>query len=367
MRVFHIAPDYPNSKLYCQLISSLENVNYQNEVYVQSEESNNEQNFPVHYLGRDFGLIDRILFFRKQSIIFKDILNRHLVDNVDIVHAHNLFSAGYNALRLKQARGIPYVVAVRNTDVNAFFHYMIHLRRTGVKVMREADAVIFLSPAYRDYVVKKYISKKDQHDVLNKCYVIPNGLDPYFMDCRAVNPKRVLDKTKIRLIYAGDVDKNKNVGTTLKACNFLIERGYKVNLIVVGRIKDKAQEDIKNLEFVNYYPFSPKEKVCEYYRQSDIFVMPSIHETFGLVYIEAMSQGLPVIYTKGQGFDGYFEEGHVGYHVPCFDEQAIAGGIIKILEDYSPMSDRCIKAVEDFSWKKIASEYQEIYKRILHN
>jgi glycosyltransferase involved in cell wall biosynthesis len=59
----------------------------------------------------------------------------------------------------------------------------------------------------------------------------------------------------------------------------------------------------------------PKEKLLNNYRNSDIFIMPSYNETFGLVYIEAMSQGLPIIYTQNEGVDGYFKEGSVGYSV----------------------------------------------------
>ena len=51
--------------------------------------------------------------------------------------------------------------------------------------------------------------------------------------------------------------------------------------------------------------------------------MPSFPETFGLVYVEAMSQGLPIIYTKGQGIDGYFEDGKVGYPVNTKDSNDI--------------------------------------------
>ena len=56
--------------------------------------------------------------------------------------------------------------------------------------------------------------------------------------------------------------------------------------------------------------------------------MLSIMETFGLVYAEAMSQGLPIIYTKGQGFDEQFDEGKVGYHADCFNIEEIVKRII---------------------------------------
>ena len=52
--------------------------------------------------------------------------------------------------------------------------------------------------------------------------------------------------------------------------------------------------------------------------------MPSIHESFGRVYAEAMTQGVPVIYSKGQGFDGIYPDGHVGYSVPSRNPEYIA-------------------------------------------
>ena len=338
MKVLHIAPDYPHSKLYAQLISSLEEAGCKNCVYVQSGGKETTSPYQIYYLGRDFGIIDRLLYFRKQHIIANDIIEKNLLKGVDVVHAHNLFSAGYNAYKLWKKYKIPYIVAVRNTDVNDFFHYMIHLRPIGVKVMREAAAVIFLSPSYRDTVLNTYVPSKERDIILSKCHIIPNGLDPFFMDNRARAPRKIDDVNRIRLIYIGDIDKNKNVVTTIKACKILKGKGYHVSLDVVGRIKDKKQEKIKGIDFVNYHPFSPKEKVIEHLNDADIFVMPSIFETFGLVYIEAMSQGLPVIYSKGQGFDGYYEEGKVGYHVPCFDENAIVESIIRIMDNYSSIS-----------------------------
>lgn len=63
--------------------------------------------------------------------------------------------------------------------------------------------------------------------------------------------------------------------------------------------------------------------------------MPSFTESFGLVYAEAMSQGLPVIYSKGQGFDGQFAEGVVGYHVDAHDPEELCENIIKMTAEQS--------------------------------
>ena len=93
--------------------------------------------------------------------------------------------------------------------------------------------------------------------------------------------------------------------------------------------------------------------------------MPSHHESFGLVYAEAMSQGLPVIYTRGQGFDGQFPEGCVGYSVKSSDALEIAERVESVLVDYDAMSARCVEHSKDFRWETFASSYYEIYRRCL--
>jgi len=89
--------------------------------------------------------------------------------------------------------------------------------------------------------------------------------------------------------------------------------------------------------------------------------MPSLHETFGLVYIEAMSQGLPLIYSKGEGIDGYFKEGKVGYSVNFKDINDIIEKIELILDNYNNISKNCNDLVEKFSWERVAQTYNHVY------
>lgn len=365
MKILHIAPNFPYSKLYNQLISKIEEKDINNEVYVQSEKTEIKVSYPVHYLGRTFGILDRLLYFRKQKIILDDILHRKLCEGVDVVHAHNLFSAGYCAFQLKKKYNIPYIVAVRNSDVYDFFRNMIHLRRLGVKIMKESSAVIFISPAYKESVIKKYVPISSQDEINLKSLAIPNGLDQYFFE----NPKRRGNlnelEGKIKLLYVGDVDRNKNIVTTLAACDILIKRGFNIKYTIVGKIKVAKLKKEFERKYVEYIPYSSKEVVKEIMAESDIFVMPSIHETFGLVYIEAMSQGLPIIYTKGQGVDGYFQQGEVGYSVDCKDAKAIADSIEMIKKDYVRISERSSDAITNFSWDTIASKYADLYNKVV--
>lgn len=363
MKILHICPDFPYTKLYNLLITQLE-ADQQNTVYVTTPEKNIKTDYPTYYLGRDFGVVDRVLFFRKQTIIQKDIERKHLCDEADMIHAHNLFSAGFTARILSKKNKIPYIVAVRNTDVNVFFKYMIHLRSLGVKIMRDAAAVIFISPAYKEHVLSTYVPDQLLKDISEKSYVIPNGIDEFFLKKQPDSPKELLDSKRIRLIYVGEININKNLTTTIKACELLKKRGYNTSFTVVGPILESQCESIKHNHMVTYIPKSPKEIVLELLRESDIFVMPSFKETFGLVYIEALSQGLPIVYSRGQGVDGYFDEGDVGYHVEATNPKEIADCVENIIADYSSISKRCIEASRPFSWKEISTKYSKIYNII---
>ena len=78
-----------------------------------------------------------------------------------------------------------------------------------------------------------------------------------------------------------------------------------------------------------------------------------------------MTQGLPVIYTRGQGFDGQFPEGMVGFSVDSHDAEELAENIVKVCERYAELSKNCIEKVQKFRWSKIIESYRQIYSQIL--
>ena len=311
------------------------------------------------HISRNYSQLDRILFFKKQKHLIRDLLP--YVKQIDGIHAHTLFSAGYAAWTLHRQYGIPYIVAVRNTDVNVFFKYMLHLRRTGVRIMQDAYRVIFLSPAYRDAVLARYVPAAERQAVAEKSLIIPNGIDDYFLENRPAPRGGV--SAPLELLYAGEIDSNKNLELTVQAAGLLREQGTEVHLTAVGDIREeKYRRLLAETPFAAYFPRCPKEGVLEHLRRSDLFVMPSHTETFGLVYAEAMSQGVPVLYTRGQGFDGHFPDGTVGYAVSDTDPAELAEKIRQAAADHSRLSANCLAHVSRFDWHTIAKEYRDIYE-----
>lgn len=363
MKVMHINSYYSVSKFYKNLYDIQKKSGAEIDVYVPV-------NFSYDNRGLDLGeyttvsynhsKLDRMFFFLKHRKIYLDVISKFKVKDYSIIHAHSLFSNGYIALNLKKKYGVPYIVAVRNTDVNLFFRYMVHLREIGNEILKEADNVIFLSESYRDQTIQRYVNKKLKNDILNKSRVIPNGIEEFWLANKPM-PKKI-NNSDIKILYVGVINKNKNILMTIKAIEVLVASGYSVSFTVVGEIQNQSIHDkLVEYPYVSYMSPLPKDKLINIYRMNDIFVMPSINETFGLVYAEAMSQGIPVIYSEGQGFDGQFDEALVGYSVNCYDAHDIAEKILKVVENYYYLSENSILFANKFNWHRISDLYNEIY------
>lgn len=364
MRILQIANGYLGNRLYKNLFSFQKKNGIQNTIYVPIA---NKENIPVGepenvIISPCFSQLDRLLFFRKQKNMLKD-LEKLDPSQYDLVHAHTVFSGGYSAYQLHKQYGLPYIVAVRNTDVNVFFKRMLHLRHVGVNVLRLAETVVFLSPAYRETVLEKYVPEKYRESIRAKSVVVPNGIDPLFFAQKGTS--KTLTEGSLRLIYVGEINSNKNLELTVDAVKRLRSEGIDATLRAVGDISDESYRQLlQNEPFISYYQRCPLEQVLKHLRQADIFVMPSHTETFGLVYAEAMSQGLPVLYTRGQGFDGHFPDGTVGYAVSDTDSRELAEKIKAIKENYSVLSENCVQMAKRYEWGLLASQYAEMYQTI---
>ena len=366
MKILQIANGYLDSRLYQNLFSALEDLSVENEVYVPINRKDPDPP-PVDKnvkISRCFSDLDRLLFFSKQRNMLRDAEKLFELKSLDAVHAHTVFSGGYTALQLKKRHGLPYLTAVRGTDVNVFFKRMPHLRSTGLRILREAERIIFLSPVYQEQLLSQYVPGSLRRELEEKSLVIPNGIAPLFLD--APPPPRAEPSAIPRLIYVGRVNPNKNLELTVQAVELLRQRGREVHLTAVGPVsREKYRDVLRKVD--EYHDRCTQEEVLGYLRAADIFVMPSHAETFGLVYAEAMSQGLPVLYTRGQGFDGHFPDGTVGYAVSDRNPAELAERIERVLSEYGRLSENCSRLAGKFDWKKIAAQYAGLYARIVES
>lgn len=363
VRVLQIANGYLEKKLYRNLFDKLKLYHVDNDIFVPVK-----RGYKAQYNQEDkvivkecFSELDRFFFFSKQWKILNAAKTIFDISQYDMIHAHTVFSNGFAAYNLHKEFGVPYIVAVRNTDIHIFFEKIIYLRKTGIEILNNAFAVIFISEAYREKLIEKYVPDRLKKSIRSKSVVIPNGIDDFFIENIADKARDMHDK--VTIIHVGDVDHNKNITETMEAVKMLNKSGDRFQYKIVGEIKEKRLgEMIEKTEFISYHAKCGMEEVCEHYRDADILAMPSHYETFGLVYAEAMSQGIPVIYTKNQGFDGQYKDGVIGYAVDDRNASDLVNAIRLIVENYKEISGNCIKFAKEYDWKAIAKRYVSIYE-----
>lgn len=310
-----------------------------------------------------FCKFDRFFFFLKQKKIQHSIESRMIVNDFDLIHSHTLFTGGWATYKIFRKFGTPYVVSVRNTDLNVFLKIPM-FKGIAKKIVDNASGVLFLSEAYKDKFLDCCYSGNNRASVLAKCAVIPNGLEPFWLDNIAEAKQHL--HSPLELLCVGKVDKNKNIETILRVLEELNSDGVKAHLTVIGQVLDNNVKLLLDAsKYTTTVSYLTKEELIGYYRSSDIFIMPSYNETFGRVYAEAMTQGVPVIYTRGQGFDGTFSDGTVGYSVNADDVDEIVDVIDKIKDNYAAISRKCIENSRIFNWNDISERLETLYTKSL--
>ncbi|MBS5938017.1 glycosyltransferase family 4 protein [Clostridium sp.] len=375
INVLHLCSYYYGSKLYENLFTDFSNKGVNQTVYIPVKNGTDVGNINMikncEFIVKETSTnLDRFFFYRKANKNYNNLVFNRDLKKFNIVHAHTLFTNGFMAYRLKKEYGIPYIVAVRNTDVNVFFKYFIHLRRLGVDIMKEAEKIVFISHSYLENTIDKYVPNKYKEEIKNKSIVIPNGLNNYWVENKIKTPNK-LDKKTINLVYVGEVTKNKNIHKVIEDIEIMNKKGLDVRYKVVGD-GDYLNELEKLLGKMEYKDkvtlmgrINNKDEIKDILDKSDIFVMNSTFETFGLSYIEALSRGLPVIYTKGQGIYGYFDEGYIGYGVKT--NESIEKYVENIISNYETMSHNTMSIINDFRWEVIGEKYIDLYNRLLED
>ncbi len=371
LRILHLCSDYAKQRLYAELFSNLSLKGLKQYVYIpvrSEEEIGKNRLLEVANIEFQYSNIlkkyHRLLFRSKIRTIFKDINTYTDISKYSLVHAHFLYSDGAVARAIHKSTGVPYIVTVRNTDVNAFMKWRKDLRWICWDIIRNASQIIFLSPAYRRLVVKM-VPGDIASKIENFSSVIPNGVDDLWF--KEPDFTHRAQNASLRLLYVGDFSSNKNVLNTMKAARLVNDR-FPITLTLVGGGGSDS-------DFISKLLLSPEwsfvtvvnrieDRIAlrEIYRCHDIFVMPSFFETFGLSYIEALSQGLPVIHSKGQGIDGYFLEDNISQAVDPNSPAAIAGGILTLAGRLPALRRRCLQAVKRFTWDEISWSYSDIYR-----
>lgn len=365
--ILHICHDY--GKMYKNLISSL--CSFDHIVYKYNMKHNNnigENDNDILIYNNSFKIPGPAYYLSKLKNATKWLEKNIDFNKVDIIHAHMLFSDGIIAMKLKEKYNIPYIIAVRNTDLYSKFYWrQTKIKKEGLKVLLNAEKIVFLSSVYKDSLLKK-VHHKIRNDLLEKSLIIPNGVDNFWIKNQITEPRYFNFNEGFKVITVGRIENNKNQLIVKKALKKIRKMGFNVSYKIIGEIRDvKIVTKLKKENFISIIPYKDKTELIHLYKDSNIFIMPSKKETFGLTYCESLTQGLPVIYSKGQGFDKQFIDGYVGYPVRSSSVKDIVIAIFKIFLNYHSVSSNCLLGAGKFNLRDLSNIYENLYHDILNS
>ncbi len=369
-KVLHICNDFFYSKVHSNLYQELDKAGVDQIVFSPVQKATPENHrFEGEHTTIQYAHIlkplHKLFFFHKIDRTVREIEKTVDLSQISCCHATTLFSDGMVAMELCQRHGIPYIVAVRNCDMNAFLRYMPHLWWVHRGVMQLAEKVVFIAPALRKRLLAHPTLLGMKNEVNQKSLVLPNGINEFWI--QNLQTERNLDDPH-SVMYAGIFNRNKNLPRLIRAMEAL--RGKYPNLIfdVAGEGGDNEEQVFEMMaarfDWIRYHgKITDLEKMKNLYRANSIFVMPSKSETFGLVYLEALSQGLSVMWSRGEAIDGMFSE-KVGESVNPLSSKDITEKLDLLLGQPDRYKTLPAETFESFRWPTIAQKYISIYPNI---
>lgn len=281
------------------------------------------------------------------------ILKKYVRD-YDVVHVHHAF-ARLPLAAIKAAKTFNISVVLTNHTVSFMYDYEHLWRFLSYTYPRyrltlsKVDSIISVSEAARRFI---------SNFTANPGIVIPNGVDTDRF--RPRSGIRLFDGDPV-ILYVGRLVPKKGVDNLILAMRNVLKVHRKARLIIVGKgaLQKMLRSEAKLAgveSSVSFLGYVPDEELPYIYNSADVFVLPSITgESFGIVLLEAMASGLPVVATRVGGIPEVLS----GQGVLVDPEpESIAEGIEEALGHPTTLPER-------FSWKNIAKRVYKVYREII--
>jgi L-malate glycosyltransferase len=318
--------------------------------------------YHLAYIDWAINMIDKKIMLYKKNLL--KYYKRFIRFKPDIIHAHGTYPAGYGAYILSSKYKIPFIIT---EHASHFEETMMgdSYRKYSKEVLKYANYYTAVSN-----VVKEKIIKFDR----SQCEVLSNFINYDKFDIK-VEKNFWKYKNKFNLINISDIEHLKGIDILLKALERTIyyynNKDVFLHIIGDGIQLDEYKKLSKNLkveDYCKFYGLIDNDKLPKILNSCNVLVISSRAETFGIVGIEAMACGLPIVSTDCGGPSTYINK-TTGLIVKNEDPDKLAEGIIKIKNNFNKYNKSLIKNIckKNYSSDSICSKILKIYEKTIKN
>ncbi|MFA6568408.1 MAG: glycosyltransferase family 4 protein [Victivallales bacterium] len=340
----------------------------------------------IHIHPKTCGLLRKAPFIGKFYLEYElsRLQRKHKFDLWQVTMGYPL---GIYAVDFFRKNKIPCVLRCCGEDIQKYpeIGYGYRLDKKADSLVKEKyplfDGFVALTPS----VMEEYLALGIPED---KIRIIPNGVNTAkFAEIRmrsdktAVRRKYGLSENKLLILTVGRYHPKKGFDEIPEIAEVLTDKNITFDWAVAGKncgqiaakFPDCLKNGVKTVESLaksGGEVFSlPSAELIELYCAADIFVLPTLIETFGMVLVEAMAAGLPIVTTDAPGVRDVISDGVNGLKSPVGDPNAIAGLIAQIIRDKAlscKLSENSIRHSREFyDWEIVCEQYLDLYQDVV--
>ena len=312
------------------------------------------------------------LFFTMSKLVKENDFN--------IINAHTPvpFYADVAAM-VSKIQKIPFVLTYHNDNIKNTFamNIIANVYNYSFNLITLKLSKFTITPSPYCYNESKFLKK-----FKNKLRWIPPGVDINKYDIGnsfKIHDDHGIPRSSKIVLFVGQMSKahaHKGIDDLIKSFKRILDDAKEAYLVLVGKGNmileyKKMCQSYGILDNVIFTGFVDEIELIEYYKNSDIIILPSttVQEGFGMVLIEGNACGKPVIGTRVGGIQYVIKDGETGLLVPPKNPEALAGAIIKILNDKDlakKMGENGRRLVEErYTWKRVAEMTEKVYEGVI--
>lgn len=297
------------------------------------------------------------IFSKRLLTLYRRILKKY--GKPDILHAHSSLWGGYSASLLFKKTSIPLVLTEHTSAIGRNLIRKEHLSQLKI-ALNTLDYLIAVGPS-----LKKAMSEYTNKNI----DVIPNCIDVNKFKLSIKKQVNYHEKEAFRFLSIALLTKNKGMDILIKAFSKIQDNNTVLYIGGYGEESSSLEQLVEHLalkERVFFLGELTRDEVAEQMNQCDVFVLASRYETFGVVYIEALASGKPIIATDCGGPSMIVNEAN-GILVPVDDVDALHHSMNLIKKNYHKYNSHIIRqdCINRFSEEAVVNKLEKIYKQLI--
>ena len=356
-----------------------------------------QQNHEVHLFTLDFPgspkyeEMDGIKVYRASTemghpnfltwvLMFNHFLSKRIADTTktvdfDVMHVHDWLAA-FSGISFKHYLKKPMILTVHSTEVGRAqgLHSPNSFSINGIEwwATYEANRVIVCSESMKNEICDHFDIPSEKVDI------IPNAIDvtkyKTSVDRGAVRQRYGVGYSNKLILCVGRLVPQKGVEYFIRAIPTIANNYPEAKYIIVGEgwSRDKLEAEARatgHSDKIHFTGFASDKDVIELMTSADVLIVPSIYEPFGIVALEGMATGVPVVASKVGGLAEVIDHDKTGLFVYPRSLESIAWGIDRILSDPDHANWLTQNAKEKlhkaYSWEAVAMKTVEVYKKVV--